>query len=545
MDAGERRSLFIPLAAYALTILLSRPWGNYPLDDGWIFTRIGKRYWETGRFVFDYGSGTGPAFVAQAWLAAPVVHLLGFSHTHLRALTLLLGAAIVCLLWLLLRYADVRPAVRTLALLAVVWNPLFSYLSFTFMTEIYSYFFALLGAVIWMRDRRAHPKEELVSWSGALLSALAIGASFWIRQYSILVFPALLAATPLAGWDRVRRSAPRLIAACLVLAAIVQGFFYFARHGAEIPLAAYSSHLSRIWPFNPGAAVVQLGIFVVYMTAFFFPLLLARKMRPAGILLIGLAAAAALVMSQTPSNLDLHPHFPFLENVVRDTGVGPVLLPDVHFQHVPGPAWPAAVWIAIECLLLAAAGWWAAPITAARGALRERGLRAEILLFALLLSAASLGVTTLMDRLATFDRYYLPEVFGLALALAILLPETPRAFPARAAALLPLAFFTIAGLHDYFRWNDAAWDLYRQALHQGVSPAQIEAGYEMNGWYAFDLYRANTAPAHCDSEWFCLDDTYRLGMSVPAGYAPIAQRRPSYWLAPGPPVVLSKRTTSR
>ena len=553
----EVLSLLAPLAAYLLLILLVRPWGNYPLNDDWIYARVLKHFVTTGRFVFDHD--TGAAFIGQGVLAAPVVRILGFSHTALRCLTMTFGALILCLLWLLLRAVEVRPGIRAAVLLLVVWNPLFGWLSLSFMTEIYGYFFALLGALAWLRDRRAHTEGALVSWPGAIATALAIGAGFWIRQYCVLAFPALLGATFLTvwregSWRRLLKSLPHLAGSCLVFGAVIAGYFWYARTWAQVPMTDYSHRLGRIWPINPLSALVQCGTFLTYMSAFFLPLLVltvrpwSRRMAPAAILLGCLGAASALVFLNMPAHPELHTQFPFLSNIIRNTGVGPVLFFDVNTLRLSSPAWPSAVWSAIECLLLAANGIWAAVIFAVPGVLRKGGLRAELLLFALLFSLAALTATTLVDRLAVFDRYYLPETFGLALALALVLSNAPRVSYARfTVVLLPLAFFTIAGLHDYFRWSDAGWDLYREALRSGVSPANILGSYEMNGWHAFDLYRSNVTPpacigpCHCDSDWDCLDDSYRVGMNVYGNYEVVAQRRPRYWLAPGPPVILSRR----
>ncbi len=545
-------SLLAPLASYLLLILLVQPWGNYPLNDDWIYARIGKRFAETGRFVFDHD--TGAAFMGQGMLAAPFIRFFGFSHTCLRCLTMCMGALILCFLWMLLRYAQIRPALRAAALLVVTWNPLFAYLSFSFMTEIYAYSAAFLGAVIWIRDRRAHPDGQLISWFGAIATAVAVGSGFWVRQYCVVAFPALLAATALTNLPRLKQSLPRFAVSCLAFALVIAGCFYYAHYRAEAPLADYSRRLGRIWPINPVASFLEIGIFLTYMTAFLLPLLVlggrlwSRKVVPAVVLLAMVGGAAALLLLQTPPHLDLHPTFPFLSNLIRNAGLGPILLPDVQFAQMASPTWPPAAWGTIECLLLAANLLWAPVIYAAPGILRKPGLRAELLVFALLLSLASLTVTTLVDRLAAFDRYYLPETFGLAIALAVVLSDAPQIHPARfAAALLPLAFFTAAGLHDYFRWNDSAWDLYRQALSNGVSPANIEGSYEMNGWYAFSLYQAHQrppaciGPCHCDSEWFCLDDSYRVGMNLYGNYELLAIRHPSYWLAPGPPIVLSRR----
>src|SRR5580698_10023168 len=111
-------SLLAPLASYLLLIVLVQPWGNYPLNDDWIYARIGKRFAETGRFVFDHD--TGSAFMGQGMLAAPLIRFFGFSHTYLRCLTMCLSALILCLLWMLLRYAQISPGIRAAALMVVV-----------------------------------------------------------------------------------------------------------------------------------------------------------------------------------------------------------------------------------------------------------------------------------------------------------------------------------------------------------------------------------------------------------------------------------------
>ena len=556
----ELFSLLAPLAAYLLLILLVQPWGNYPLNDDWIYARVLKHFLATGRFVFDHDSGA--AFIGQGVLAAPVVGILGFSHTVLRCLTMAFGAGVLCLLWLLLRAVEVRPGIRAAALLMVVFNPLFGWLSLSFMTEIYGYFFALLGALVWVRDRNAYAEEALVSWPGAIATGLLIGAAFWIRQYCVLAFPALIGATFLTvwregSWRRLRRSLPQLAGSCLAFGAVIAGYFLFARTMAQVPMTDYSHRLGRIWSVNPLTALVQSGIFLTYMTAFFLPLLAlmvrrwTRRMAPAAIFLCALGAASALVFLQVPPSPDLHPQFPFLSNIIRNAGVGPVLFFDVTLGF-RSPAWPPAVWTAIECLLLAANGAWATVIFGVPGILRKGGLRAELLLFALLFSLAALTATTVVDRMAVFDRYYLPETFGLALALALILSNAAGVSRARfLAVLLPLAFFTIAGLHDYFRWSDAGWDLYREALRSGISPANIQGSHEMNGWHAFDLYQSKVTPpgcigpCHCDSDWYCLDDSYRVGMNVYGNYEVVDQRQPRYWLAPGPPVILSRRRKSQ
>ena len=574
--AGDRLSLFAPLAAFAALVLLAQPWGNYPLNDDWIYARIVKRFVETGKFVFDHD--TGAAFIGQGWIAAPVIRLFGFSHTNLRLLTIAFGGFVLYLLWQLLTYAGVRSRIKAAALLTVVCNPVFACLSMSFMTEIYGYALALLAAVLWFGDRRrrelraaAQPalcQEPVIGWRTAILTALAAGATFWIRQYCILVFPALLAATLVTllrarNWGSLRRSLPRVAVACLIFAAVIAGYLLFAAKVVSAPMGDFSHRLHNMLTINVGATIVNGGVFLIYMTAFFFPLAallraksIGRAMWPAGLGLLALGAFGALALALIPSNYVIKPHFPFLDGVLSNAGVGPLLMPDTYVHRLPlRPRWPESVWIVIECLLLMGITSWGAFLGYSRRALKDahNGLAREMLCFGALFALGFLLATMVVDKLQIFDRYYLPEIFGLTLAVSVALSARPQAeFPRAsgyrfAAALLPLAFFTAAGLHDYFQWNDARWALFRNMLDRGVSPANIQAGYETNGWTGYDLVLANTAPAncigpcHCTDGWFCADDSYRIGMNLYDGYEVIDSRQPDYWLASGPPIYVSRR----
>ena len=571
---AHRLSLGAPLGLFTLVILLVRPWGNYPLDDDWIYARILKRFVETGKFVFDHD--TGAAFIGQGLIATPIVRLFGFSHLNLRLLTIGFSGLLLFLVWWLLSYAGVRPLIKAIALCLLITNPIFAYVSMTFMTDIYGYTLALLGAVWWFAGRRkadCRQSAAIVPWGAALGTGFAVGASFWVRQYCVMVYPALLGAAVLNAWNddawrRLRSSIPRLAASATVLAVVISAYFVFARRVAMVPMADYSHRMQRIQTFSPMATAVATGIFVTYMTLFFFPLLtgfrtraLSGKLLAVGGALVIPGLISALVLSGIPPHLvDLHRRFPFLSNIINNAGVGPILLPDVQFPHLaPGPQWPAPLWIAIECLLLAGNALWVLAISRSRKVLREanQGSAGELARFGYLFALASLAVTIQVDKMGIFDRYYLPELLGLLLALGVCLglpaaDRESRGFTWRlAAAMLPLALFTTAGLHDYFRWNDIRWAFFQDALNQGISPMNLQAGWEPNGWAGYSAFLENATPpacigpCQCDQGWFCRDDSYRIGMSVYGDYEVVASRRPDYWLADGPPIYLSRRKLPR
>ena len=559
-------SLAAPLAAYVLLALVVRPWGDYPINDDWIYARIARKFAETGKFIFDHD--TGAAFIGQGILAAGVIRVLGFSHTHLRELSMVTGGVMLCLLWELLSYGGVRPLVKAFALLTMVGNPIFGALSLSFLTDIYGYTVALLGAALWFAGRREGAQEPVVSWPGAILGGLVVGASFWVRQYCVLLYPAMLGATVFQVWradgfGRLRVSLGRLTASGLVFAAVIATYFPFARYRAVVPMSDFHDRLTHLWrPLHPGVPLLEAGIALTYMTAFLFPLLalfplkgLGRKLLPGGAALVAIGALTAVILLGVPPQRDLYPRFPYLANFIYNAGVGAILLPDVLTLPLR-PQWPGWVWMAIEWLLVLGGALWAAVLLASRELIgkRKNPRGSEMLWLAILFACGSLAVTTVVDGLGAFDRYYLPELLSLLLATGVALSDVWPAAGLKswrtlrfAAALLPMALFTTAGLHDFFRWNDIRWSLFHEAVDRGISPANIQGGYEINGWANFDFFLSKTeptgciGPCSCAGGYYCLDDSYRIGMNVYGDYEPIASGQPDYWLAKGPPIVLSRR----
>jgi hypothetical protein len=114
-------------------------------------------------------------------------------------------------------------------------------------------------------------------------------------------------------------------------------------------------------------------------------------------------------------------------------------------------------------------------------------------------------------------------------------------------AALPLAWFSVAGVHDYFRWNDARWELARHALTL-VEANNLDGGFEVNGWLNYDKAGTGQKPKRCIGKcgcsrksFTCIDDSYQLSLQPPASHTVVAERSPSLWLLPTMKVTLSKR----
>ncbi len=556
------------LLAYAAAILLIAPWGNFPLNDDWGYAHVAKRLAQTAQFRVDVP--VAPSLVGQSLLAALPIRWFGFSHTLLRVLTIALGAVALWILSRLLTYANVRPQLQTLVLLTLTVTPLFLYLSVTFMTEIYGWGLGLFGAVLWMRARAQSNGGSAAppSWITTLAMAAIVGATFWIRQFVVVIFPALIGAYVLElalerDYRSLRRAAPRIGIAVLVFSAVVLAYFPFVnsigglRSQMSGPLAGMLTPRPKVW-------ALHLGIFLVYMALFWYPLLTLSRFR--GIVrrraaiagaCVGLAVLVSLV--QLPKSSSgayrhgefFHPTFPFLGNLIHPGGMGPITLSDVYVFDKPQPRLPDAFWIGVEIVAVCLSAYWVPFLANVAGAL-GRGTRREVFTFGLFLTLGSLLLVWQAYTTQVLDRYYFPCVLGLALMLPTLLESRLAEMPRRAllrnaAWLVPLAAFTVLGLHDYFRWNEVRWQLFHEAVAQGIDPARIDGGFEIDGWIVKERPAgAGTQPCiggrcHCDGVWWrCQDASYRIGMNVEDGYQEVRRLEPEYWLT-GSPLILSKR----
>ena len=562
-------------ALAALVLVLTAPWGDYPLNDDWQYSRVAKRFAETGRFLVDVP--VAPSLAVQSLAATPVVRALGFSHVSLRLLTFAVALSSLWAIGRLLLLAGLSWRVRFLAQALLLLNPLFLNVSLSFMTEVWGLAPALLGATVWFSERRralapGHgPETAMRPWPVAL-AALLVALGFWSRQHAAVAFPALVGSLvlPRLGRPRALRSllaSRAVLLGLLVFAAGVAAWAPWVRASGNLR-AEFSGPLRGLLAWDARAWLLALGALPFYLTAFLLPLLLLLPWKGIGTARAAVASTAVLAFAALGawSFLDLsapdfetfhyqHRIFPFLPNVIFNAGVGPVTLAEVFFDGRPPAQLGQSLWVSIEVLLGLACVLWVPLLGRSRSTQppEGEGIRTELSAFGFLWAAGTTVLVVQAHQIQLFDRYFLPVAVGLLLvAAAAIRPARPSPWrlAASLAALAPLAFFTVAGTHDYFRWNDARWSAVRALLHDGVSPTVIQGGYEVNGWLAFDDFEAGREPVGCIGpcacsvrapNWNCLDDSYRVAMYALPGYEAIATRPVRGWLAEWPPILTLRR----
>src|SRR5215468_3525240 len=142
-EAGARRAettrpfiadLLLLGAMWGVAIAVIDPRGDFPLNDDWAYAIAVQRLVSEG--VFRPPAWVDATLLTQALWGALIAAIAGFSHTALRASTLLLGGAAVLGTYLLARQLRVARAVALFAALVLAANPLFVVLSHSFMTDV-------------------------------------------------------------------------------------------------------------------------------------------------------------------------------------------------------------------------------------------------------------------------------------------------------------------------------------------------------------------------------------------------------------------------
>lgn len=562
---------WLQLALLCAVFLVVGPWVDIPLNDDWQYARAAKLLAETGTLTID--TPIAPSIVVQSYLGALVIKLFGFSHIALRLLTVMMaGIGLVCV-ERALRHVRVPRSWALAACALVVINPIALHSTIAFMSEWYGVAFALLSVALWFRVRaRTHDEDPLPIWLYLLAAALAVTA-FWSRQTVVVVYPALVASRwrPLLR-DIARRRPRELLGALLgtaVVAAGVLGYFAWL-HATDNYKPAFDKPMSALSSFSPKLWLIQFSSALAYMSASFAPLLLLVRVRRGSTLHFRVGAACAafmlaglLALQVTGghgfvANRWLNARFPYVSNLIYPTGVGPVTTTEIGFHADDSrPNWKNEnIWLYIEYAVLLSTVLWGAlagPTRAARDVTDPRGARNELAWFAAAWLLGTLALTVQAHQDEVFDRYYFEVIAALALLVPVLLtnvddPIRPRSWlrwSLAAGTFGAIAWFSVAGTHDYLRWQQVRAKLYAMALASGISPSSIDAGYELNGWNNLNQQHPSTCIGRCSCKlytWYCHDNSYRIVMGgVPGGYHELAARQPQYWLADGPPLRLVER----
>ncbi len=541
--------IFTAIVISSALAFVIRPTGDFPLNDDWQYSHVAKTFAESGVVRVDVP--VAPSLVLQTWVGGALAKIAGFSHFKLRLLSFFVGLLVLFLIDRILVRSRVRAAWRFLALLNCLLNPLFLHFQWSFMTELYGYAIQLAGLWVWLKSR------EKSSRLGQLGGIALVASSFWVRQFCVLLIPCLFVADFFQK-KRDREFYLHWTVSAVTSAVIVGGYFYWVRVSGNFK-PQFAFPLSQLLDPDAGLWLAQTYVFSAYFLFFLAPFMLFFLPRYREVLTRGFwrwgAVAFILVCIgvghrwtiKGTSGYDPKSAFnhvmPYLGNVITPIGVGPVTTTDVYIERSSQLAVSSGIWVGVTLILFLLLPTLIFLFRELRVKLRDPARRDWVLVFSCAMGVNLFFAIQAYHR-AVFDRYYFPSYLGGLLLLAW---ATQR-------AVIPKKIFTVAvilqtvmggyavlGMHDYFRWNEARWEIVAIADQQGKL-ADLDGGFEVNGILHYEGW-GSVRPdvrAHCGpkNEFFCHHLPYQIAWSVPAGAQSIAEKPINGWMYRFPPLLL-------
>lgn len=513
---------------FVVIVIAINPVHNFPVEDDWDYSRMVKIFLDTGQIQrSDYAQAT---LIFPALYGSLVAKIFGFSFTTLRFSTLLLAFIALSAFYALLGELKFDVKRRVLGTLTLLVSPIFIYLSFSFMTDVPALCWLIVSILFYVRAL----KRDQLRW--AILGSIGASLAFLTRQTGALI-PIAYGAIVLWRWPRIRW-VKTILAGCIIPIGVIAIYLILDRQSTAnwatqtITFSMTIGQLAQpeMWSIYLGRfvkAIMTIGMYAV-------PIFAAMLFNIGSIFKRGrtasprcwfnvrriIYAVSAVVFSITVIRLAQHTeYFPYLTDILTRSGLRPYL---AYYAWdagaLRGEILPHIVFVALT--ILAAIAGLALLYFIARKINRAwwRGEAIELqFIFALTLFIA---VPSLI--FATFyERYFLPLLVG---AIILLLEVTRQKFSFH-LSVLGLALIAITSwllMQDYWGWNEARWQVGRELLAQNVPAAQIDAGYEWDGWYLYDAtiayIQATGKPFIFDPWQYVLDPEYTLAFEPMPNY---------------------------
>jgi len=480
-----RESVFLMLGFLAV-VLITDPRGNFPLNDDWNFALSTWHFADTGEFRFS--RLTAMSLRAQVLWGALWTAALGRSFEVLRASTLVLSAGTILLLQRLLAFLGIGRWVRVIVCAAFLFQPLFFWSSFTFMTHVPYVFLSILAFYLFLRG----VVEDRIGFT--VLASLAVTGSFFIRQTGIVNgVVALMVLFSLRRNVRPERMRGHMIVAAmpvLVFVSLYAGTSLLEGYSGQIRehLTMWDARGLELATKVFGVVMRDVVMNFQYAALLMLPLVVAFLVLPrtkAGVLLLLVLLLPFLWVSTTLWSLGSPMPYRVKGEVLINLGLGPPTLRDTWNEGLPYPFHlPAFATTALTLASAVGGAWLLWGVTQYRvresGELRThagaRSMAGRYSLLHMALATAALFVSGLY-----FDRYVLDSLWALSVFIPIVAENRiVRVRPISVILVVLFAIFSVGTTQEYLDWNRARWRALGDLQSRGITLDRIDGGYEIN-----------------------------------------------------------------
>lgn len=175
----KRNSLVLVLALYFMFVFVIGISGEFPINDDWIFKR------QVDAFLLGIkplSELIDPSFIFQGGLGYAWAKLFSADFSDLRKLTIIHFVLFLVGVYKILSNLEISDSLKFLTFIALGFNPLIFFSSFTFMTEVYFISYLVWGIYFYLKYFESRKL-------GYLLFALVLTSiTILIRQVDVLLF---------------------------------------------------------------------------------------------------------------------------------------------------------------------------------------------------------------------------------------------------------------------------------------------------------------------------------------------------------------------
>jgi len=482
------------ILAYCTSFLFVRPWAEFPVFDDWVYAKdclLSAQAWHP--ILTHYESAWS---IPQIIYGTIIVKVFGFSQILLRCTTCLAMVGAIGVLDLYLRRIGVHLVPRLITDFALAFHPFAYPQVVSFMTDI-PFLFAWLGACYcWDRALEAHSTRWLIAATLATMVATAQ------RQFGVFI----AAAVFLVILFQMRPSSPTMKSLIHIPA---RGFFWRFLISLAF-MALFTIGVQLMWHFYLHGYRAQFHaqralrdhVILTFVTInslalSAWPLLISNRIGTNRLSPIGRALCALCYLGFIPLAIwfIVRGKFPLYQNVISEFGFlkenevllgqrqvifGPMLNRIISFSGT------VAFVLAVPRLVgLLSVARHAAPDLTDKDVQRSQQSTRQYSFGRVLITASVIYLLFVVYRGGNvFDRYTLPAIPGLFLYILKASPIDASMARRYAAVAMVIIFATVSITltHDYFRWRESAWNAGESLVHNGIPAADIQAGYEWNGW---------------------------------------------------------------
>ncbi len=524
------RDLLILLLLCCCGVALVNPIGDFPLNDDWAYGLNARALAVENRLFFsDWPAMT---LIAHTLWGTLFCKIFGFSFTVLRFSNLLMALFGLASFYQILTWAGVSRRMTWFAVLLLAFNPLWFVLANSYMTDV-----PFLAVLLWSLCLFLKTLEKPMLTNLLAATFFALWACF-VRQLGLLlpgVFLLLFLYYQPLRWRNLLFAALPL-AVCYVGVEIFAGWLKATGQLPESYTGA--DHLLKSFFDNPkvfdaaaeraGVALMTVGLFLLPMSVSIFRKSTFQKMPTFGKFGIGMLLLPAAFCIWKAWG-----HVPY-GNIFFNLGLGPKLLKDGQWGGHIEMRLPDAYFLWIKIAAVIGAVSLLLSLRKSREA-TERHLLARN--FSLWVS--TLYLIFICSNWFFMDRHLLPF---MAFALLAMAKSAERWSKIGVVLFGIIALFSIVATHDYLAWNRARWQAIGQLTRQGATPAQMDGGFEFNGWHG----AAGPSPRTLGltSWWFVRDDEWVVSFDSIWGYDTVALFPYQRWLPPTQDAILASRRKS-